>query len=101
MQEHHHTSSEESGGIAHPEQISIFGLGKNAQIDGSDVLITCVDDRRAILHELETGELLYCIAQLVSDLIFDPFAFLFDVETNEVDMVLCLPSGKASDSEDI
>ena len=99
MQKCNHTPTEETIWISHPEEVSIFGLCKDAEIDSCDVLVSCVYNGAAILHELESCEFFKCFfSELVLDLLFSPSAFLFDVEPNEVDVVFCLPTSEAGDT---
>ena len=99
MQKRNHTSTEETIWISHLEKVSIFGLCKDAEINSCDVLVSCVYNGAAILHELKSCEFPECFfSKLVLNLLFSPSAFLFNVEPNEVDVVFCLPTCEARDT---
>jgi hypothetical protein len=95
LQEGDHALAEESLGVAHVEEFAVFALSEDTEVNGRYVLIPGVNDGRAVLHKLEHGELLErLLAKFVFDLVFGPLAFLFDVETAEVNVVFCLPSSE-------
>jgi hypothetical protein len=94
-QEGDHALAEEALGISHVEEFAVLALGEDTEVDGGYVLIPGVDDGGTVLHELEHGEFLEgFLAKLVLDLFFGPLAFLLDVETAKIDVVLCLPSSE-------
>jgi hypothetical protein len=99
LEEGDHALAEEAVGVAHVEEFAVLALGEDTEVDRGYVLIPCVDDRGAVLHELKEGELLEeFLAEFVFDLLFGPLALLLNVEATEVNMVLCLPSSKAGET---
>lgn len=101
LQKCNHTPTEETRWMPHPEEITIFCLCENTKVDCCDILVSCVYNGGAVLHEFESGKLLQCLfTKFVFDLLFGPLAFLLDVETAEVDMILCLPAGEPSDTDE-
>jgi hypothetical protein len=102
LEESGHGPAEEAVGISHPQQISVFRLGKDTEVHRRDVLISGVADGCAVLHELQHGEFLPHLGpEFFQDLVFGPAAFLFDVQTAEVDVVLSLPASEAGDSASV
>ena len=53
-----HRPPEKPIGIPHLQQVPVFRLSENAEIDGRDVLIPCVANGGTILHEFQDGKLL-------------------------------------------
>jgi hypothetical protein len=99
LQECGHRSTEEPIWIAHLEQVPILGSGENPEINGCDVLVSCIVDRSTILHKLEHSEpLKHFRTELSKDLVFCPFALLFNVKATEINMIFSLPSSKTGNS---
>jgi hypothetical protein len=70
-------------------------LGEDAEVDGCDVLVATIDDRGSVLHEFEDVKLFDELGtEFVANLLFNPLALLFNVQTHEVDVVFCLPAGE-------
>lgn len=77
----------------------IRGLGKDAKVHGSHVLIRGIDGRSSVDVEFQQGELLEKFrTQCLLDLIFCVFGLFLDVQTDEVNVIFRLVSSGRSDS---
>ena len=100
LKERSRRQTEEPSFVPHGQQLAVLRLRKDTAVNSSDVLITWIGRTSADLLEFETGELLEDLfADLIADLLFGPFAFLFDVEAADVDVVFGLPPCECCDTD--